>query len=426
MSKFKIRCGLVFLFSAAVLVSFFFFKSPTFCDFNASCTPSSYLAVYINGINTLKSDAKYSAANYLFPAIGSTYNGEGVTVVVAYNKSRGGIWVLADLVDVFRQKLTEYPGVGSDLIFKALTSGVFGSEIPDSLQNFITQYHINKIKDYGYTGYDDADLSDILGDIRSKMVENQKIILIPHSQGNLYANAAYEKLTSGDNAVPKEAIKIMGIASPAAYVAGGGDYLTSTHDLIIGALRSSGLSVLSSNFPISITTKDLAGHSLSDVYLNPDLEGRAELINRIHASMSSLSLPGGQGLQGPITVTLTWGAQPDVDLHVYEPDGTHVFYSNKQGHVGSLDVDDVTSYGPEHYYTSCASLATGTYTIGVNYFYGNGPEVAIITISTPFSSVTRSVNLTTVMGSGGNNSPIIIGTINVTMDVNGKYRYEIL
>jgi uncharacterized protein YfaP (DUF2135 family) len=55
---------------------------------------------------------------------------------------------------------------------------------------------------------------------------------------------------------------------------------------------------------------------------------------------------------GPITVTLTWDIQPDIDLHVFEPN-FHVYYSAKNGQNGFLDVDDTNGYGPEHYYTNC-------------------------------------------------------------------------
>lgn len=55
---------------------------------------------------------------------------------------------------------------------------------------------------------------------------------------------------------------------------------------------------------------------------------------------------------GPITVTLTWDANPDVDLHIFEPQ-RHVYYASRIGYNGYLDLDDTNGYGPEHYYTNC-------------------------------------------------------------------------
>ena len=52
------------------------------------------------------------------------------------------------------------------------------------------------------------------------------------------------------------------------------------------------------------------------------------------------------------TVRLTWGASPrDIDSHLRVPGGAHVYYASKGAldaePFASLDVDDVTSFGPE-------------------------------------------------------------------------------
>jgi hypothetical protein len=52
------------------------------------------------------------------------------------------------------------------------------------------------------------------------------------------------------------------------------------------------------------------------------------------------------------TMRLTWGASPsDIDSHLRTPDGSHVYFSSKgtltAAPFSSLDVDDVTGFGPE-------------------------------------------------------------------------------
>ncbi len=48
-----------------------------------------------------------------------------------------------------------------------------------------------------------------------------------------------------------------------------------------------------------------------------------------------------------LRVVLTWGPSPsDLDSHLYFP-GNHVYFSDKEGHLSNLDVDDVTGFGPE-------------------------------------------------------------------------------
>lgn len=48
-------------------------------------------------------------------------------------------------------------------------------------------------------------------------------------------------------------------------------------------------------------------------------------------------------------IELTWGEEPrDLDSHLYSPNGEHMYYGNKHITGADLDVDDVTSYGPEN------------------------------------------------------------------------------
>lgn len=82
-------------------------------------------------------------------------------------------------------------------------------------------------------------------------------------------------------------------------------------------------------------------------------------------------------LSGAPRITLTWGVTPhDVDSHIFAPDGTHVYYSSKgtltESPFMKLDVDDVTSFGPE--VVTVTRLMVGTYTYGVrNYSGENSP-----------------------------------------------------
>lgn len=77
---------------------------------------------------------------------------------------------------------------------------------------------------------------------------------------------------------------------------------------------------------------------------------------------------------GTFRVVLTWGATPrDLDSHLTGPLGSgrfHVYYANKGSASGSpfaeLDVDDVTSFGPET--ITITNLGLGTYRYSVHDF----------------------------------------------------------
>jgi len=85
----------------------------------------------------------------------------------------------------------------------------------------------------------------------------------------------------------------------------------------------------------------------------------------------------------PFTARLTWGLNPnDLDTHVVGPDGPsdyHIFYAHQgslTGEEGSnLDVDDVSSYGPE-IYTAIKLPKAGTYHYAVYHYAGSSTIAA--------------------------------------------------
>jgi hypothetical protein len=48
-------------------------------------------------------------------------------------------------------------------------------------------------------------------------------------------------------------------------------------------------------------------------------------------------------------IELTWGAEPrDLDSHLYDANGNHLYYSNRDIPGANLDTDDTSGYGPEN------------------------------------------------------------------------------
>lgn len=77
----------------------------------------------------------------------------------------------------------------------------------------------------------------------------------------------------------------------------------------------------------------------------------------------------------PLTVRLTWGVNPtDLDTHVFGPSDYHIWWLG-QGSLASephaqLDVDDITSYGPE-VFTALSFPQAGTYHYAIHHFSGS-------------------------------------------------------
>jgi uncharacterized protein YfaP (DUF2135 family) len=105
----------------------------------------------------------------------------------------------------------------------------------------------------------------------------------------------------------------------------------------------------------------------------------SEIYAIMSAAYSTMVQPEGIVSTGVITIRLTWDSQPDLDLHVFEPT-SHVYYRNKQGQAGYLDVDDTNGYGPEHYYAKCQKLEVGSYKVAVNYYSGLGTSSAEVDV----------------------------------------------
>jgi uncharacterized protein YfaP (DUF2135 family) len=84
----------------------------------------------------------------------------------------------------------------------------------------------------------------------------------------------------------------------------------------------------------------------------------------------------------------------DLDLHGFEPDGTHVSYSDPVGPTLRLLNDNATGFGPE---IMCVTQwqSAGTYEIAIAAFSGNQwPTTATITVSADHARQVRTFTRT--------------------------------
>jgi hypothetical protein len=256
---------------------------------------------------------------------------------------------------------------------------------------------------------DQGTLSNMLLRVTADINQGSKVLLVAHSQGNLWANSVVALTTA---AASRAALAQIGVAvpdsrlekSPVAHITLTEDWVIRPIPYALGANVSNGYSFA------EIWTRTL-GHNYVAAYLDAGKPSASRIVQAVKAGFNGLiPIPNPSG-QGPFTVTLTWGAQPDVDLHVFEPDGSHVYYRTTSGSAGYLDVDDITAYGPEHYYSNCARIMTGEYRVGVNYYRGAAPEVATILIQAGTTSLSRQISLPVAHASAGDDSPILAARV---------------
>jgi hypothetical protein len=262
---------------------------------------------------------------------------------------------------------------------------------------------------------EEADLNGHVAGLTADATVGNRIVAFGHGLGTNYLNQAYTQLM---DSLPDFAgsMQLIAFGTPTSELAGSAEpsYLNLEGDWAVSsAYQALNPNPLAANVQNQSSAQDASNHELYFSYLAGDSSGEVAR-GLIADALEGVPYPEQTGANGIITVTLTWGEEPDVDLHAFEPDGSHVYYSAQVGPVGELDVDDTNQFGPEHYTVSCAKLVAGTYQLGVNYFSGQSPEKAVVNIVAGTQSRTINVALETARSSAGDDTPIPVAEIVVT------------
>ena len=220
--------------------------------------------------------------------------------------------------------------------------------------------------------------------INTTISEGRKLVMVAHSQGNLFVHEAYKSALKITN---PESVKVIHVASASAILHG--PHVLSDDDLVIYALR---LPYTISTIPIStpnyyirknLGSGDILGHSFQNVYMHSALPLKAVINQNIVQALTTIQAPVRTAQPGLFTVTLEWNGSGDVDLHTYEPNGNKVYFGAKQGRSGRLDVDNTIKDGPEHFYADCSAdkVMTGEYRIGVANYAGATGKTATVQVA---------------------------------------------
>lgn len=260
----------------------------------------------------------------------------------------------------------------------------------------------------GYNA-DFTTLNNMLLRINADINQGSKVLLVAHSQGNLWANSTISLV---NNTTARAALAQVGVAVPDSRLEKSSvAHITLTEDFAIRPIPFALPANVTNGYSFLNILSRTLGHNYGSAYMDSGSPSESRILHAVKNSFSALTAVASPSGQGPFTVTLTWGAQPDVDLHVFEPNGTHVYYTARIGTAGYLDVDDVTSFGPEHYFSDCSRILTGEYRVGVNYYHGATPEVATVFIQAGTASFSRQINLPTSLGASGNANPVPVARV---------------
>lgn len=339
---------------------------------------------------------------------------ETTTFALAFNPSEGFI---DDLWEATRQKIGE----------ELRNAGISGKE-----QSQFHRYRAGRIVQPRYFQDDvkiqteqttetvvlaDPVAANHLALYKRDILEGREVVLVAHSQGNFFGNEVWRGLTAQE----RQGYTMVSVANPSAYNFSGGREINLDKDLVRFFTRLTFAGTISNAKP----PQDSLGHSFESTYLENGSESQRLVVIAMAAALAFMPTPVAQAEDGAITVTLTWNSSTDVDLHVFEPNGTHVYYRHQNGSSGELDIDDTSGHGPEHFFVQCSRLLAGTYLVGVNYYSGSVTETANIQVRAGAEVRSFLRTLPEEMGSDGDANPQRVAKIQVSGSPEGGYEFAI-
>ena len=258
---------------------------------------SGTVIVFGNGMNKLRQDSK-DLLDELRDRVQARLPAdqfEKLEFELSYNRTRG---LFIDFLEASKDKfLTE--GIGGGLIdfygafWRAISHVVI---LPDWFQE-VTLSFGEQIDSLSLVN--DIDLQNHLILYSESIVAGKKVVLVSHSQGNFFANRAYELLYSGEDTLNTDSFGIVAVATPASFVGGDGPYTTLTNDRVIQGVRafaerSNGLidPPKKANRTNSADAEhDLLHHGFIKTYLVSETLSEEKILNDVEAVMNSLQDP---------------------------------------------------------------------------------------------------------------------------------------
>lgn len=281
-----------------ILFLFVFVQIPLY----ATTCSQSYTLGFFNGVWNTQQQA-IQGRRELKNFIGDTYNNEPVRYEAFYNHtgSSVGATALQDIAETFIQRSAEIDASGelekrfeyfwefigsSEPTFIDKIKGIFSNAISlfESLYTAVNTKLVAIISYFASNPPTEADYTTHNAKLDALAADGQKLMLVGHSQGNLFMNHGYDHILP---VVTKDRVATAHIAPASPTLRG--DYVLANIDLVINALRIQGVnSVPDNNLDINASRVDVSGHTLIGTYLDPTREGRGRVKTMIEGEMEKL------------------------------------------------------------------------------------------------------------------------------------------
>lgn len=228
-----------------ILCCFLMFPLQTYavtCEITNDKSPVVYFIGGVLATNGNTTDA-------VFGLTASLRNTNIRTIRSALNSSRG---IYDDLIEAAEQRQAEPPAIKRWLANIGIASSWFKEEFADSIVNTANAQYINNF-----------DLREMTNSFLAALRSGRKVVVIAHSQGNFFANSAYQYISQNFPEY-RQSIGLVAVGSPSGIVQDGGSHFRNSWDLVINVVDSF-YDVLPSNF--IFTSSDLSGHRFAPTYL---------------------------------------------------------------------------------------------------------------------------------------------------------------
>jgi hypothetical protein len=243
---------------------------------------SGYVIVYINGLSTDPIGAQ-DGLDALSAIYAAQYNNQPVSYTLFYAPTDG---LTQDVINAFAQRVQSTPGLTDrwELIWDTLDGGGGGisdlaiaenpslsSLVSDLKTTFLNDVSSN-VKNLSANKEFQPAVDQFTTTLTTYYTQQKKTLVVAHSQGNVYLNAAYDAVKPQ---LKTDSLRTVEVATPTATVRDPqGRYVTSTTDLVIQAvaLALGNVEPANTDGPIlaALSSDTGYGHKFVDIYMNPN------------------------------------------------------------------------------------------------------------------------------------------------------------
>lgn len=228
--------------------------------------------------------------------------------------------------------------------------------------------------------------------IDNLIAQGQMLVFVAHSQGNLFADHAYDHVVSE---IPATGVGIVHIAPPTTVLHG--PYDLANIDLVIGALRTvfGSQTVPENDLTLPSSLSDPSGHTLVGTYLDPNRQGLTAIQRDFNAEIATLfPYTPVTLLSVDLKAPITSADSTPSGLFVTEPNGLTVDdMSLPYNSVGSFTVcsDPTTGAAEMLYWIPLGQTKDPSGSYAVDVGTGDMPTlVGTLTISTDGQQIMRA------------------------------------